>query len=95
MIYYELIFIVKLIYKNLKFKAENIFCFLVFNMIFFFIVTTSCGGEVGSNLTYVTNPDFPNLIDQPMNCSVVVKKIEPQVSQLRIDFLHFNIVRIF
>ncbi|KAF7995730.1 hypothetical protein HCN44_006837 [Aphidius gifuensis] len=55
------------------------------------VFTTSCGGEVGSNLTYVTNPDFPNLIDQPMNCSVVVKKIEPQVSQLRIDFLHFNI----
>ncbi|XP_015598807.1 uncharacterized protein LOC107269457 isoform X2 [Cephus cinctus] len=54
-------------------------------------VTTSCGGEIQNNLTYVTNPGFPNLIDQPMNCSIAIKKVEPQVSQLRIDFLHFNI----
>uniref|UniRef100_A0A0C9Q2N7 CUBN_4 protein n=1 Tax=Fopius arisanus TaxID=64838 RepID=A0A0C9Q2N7_9HYME len=55
------------------------------------VFTATCGNEVGNNLTYVTSPGFPNLIDQPMNCSVVIKKIEPQVSQLRIDFLHFNI----
>ncbi|XP_024942514.1 uncharacterized protein LOC107269457 isoform X3 [Cephus cinctus] len=55
------------------------------------IFTTSCGGEIQNNLTYVTNPGFPNLIDQPMNCSIAIKKVEPQVSQLRIDFLHFNI----
>ncbi|XP_008216930.1 uncharacterized protein LOC100120444 [Nasonia vitripennis] len=55
------------------------------------VFTASCGGEVQNNLTYVTSPGFPNLIDQAMNCSVLVKKIEQQVSQLRIDFLHFNI----
>ncbi|XP_048510341.1 uncharacterized protein LOC105692582 [Athalia rosae] len=55
------------------------------------IFTTSCGEEVQNNLTYVTNPGFPNLVDQSMNCSLTVKKIDPQVSQLRIDFLHFNI----
>ncbi|XP_011500041.1 PREDICTED: uncharacterized protein LOC105363925 [Ceratosolen solmsi marchali] len=54
-------------------------------------VTTSCGGEVQNNLTYVTSPGFPSLIDQPMNCSILVKKIDQQVSQLKIDFLHFNI----
>ncbi|XP_057321340.1 uncharacterized protein LOC130665088 isoform X1 [Microplitis mediator] len=55
------------------------------------VFTASCGGEVINNLTYVISPGFPNLIDQPMNCSVVIKKIESQVSQMRIDFIHFNI----
>ncbi|XP_051170638.1 uncharacterized protein LOC127287642 [Leptopilina boulardi] len=55
------------------------------------IFTTGCGGEVLNNLTYVTSPGFPNLIDQPMNCTVTIRKIEQQISQLRIDFLHFNI----
>jgi len=40
----------------------------------------------------VTSPGFPNLIDRPMNCSVVIRKIDTEVSQLRIDFDHFNIV---
>ena len=51
--------------------------------------------ETKKNLTYIISPGFPNLIDQPMNCSVVVKKIGRLVSQLRIDFLHFNIVSIY
>lgn len=57
-----------------------------------FLVTASCNNEVQNNLTYVTSPGFPNLIDRPMNCSVVVRKIDTEVSQLRIDFVHFNIV---
>ncbi|KAG9429120.1 hypothetical protein HZU67_09495 [Apis mellifera carnica] len=55
------------------------------------IFTASCEQEVQNNLTYVISPGFPNLIDWPMNCSVVVRKIDRQVSQLRIDFVHFNI----
>ncbi|XP_003400310.2 uncharacterized protein LOC100649350 [Bombus terrestris] len=55
------------------------------------IFTTTCEQEVQNNLTYVISPGFPNLIDWPMNCSVVVQKIDRQVSQLRIDFVHFNI----
>nr|XP_034178605.1 uncharacterized protein LOC117603502 isoform X1 [Osmia lignaria] len=55
------------------------------------IFTATCDQEVQNNLTYVTSPGFPNLIDWPMNCSVVVRKIDRQVSQLRIDFVHFNI----
>ncbi|XP_017796198.1 PREDICTED: uncharacterized protein LOC108577530 [Habropoda laboriosa] len=55
------------------------------------IFTASCEKEVQNNLTYVISPGFPNLIDWPMNCSVVVRKIDRQVSQLRIDFVHFNI----
>ncbi|XP_076241059.1 uncharacterized protein LOC143183427 [Calliopsis andreniformis] len=55
------------------------------------IFTTSCDQEVQNNLTYVTSPGFPNLIDGPMNCSVAVRKIDRQVNQLRIDFVHFNI----
>ncbi|EFN87535.1 uncharacterized protein LOC105192705 [Harpegnathos saltator] len=55
------------------------------------IFTASCDSEVQNNLTYVTSPGFPNLIDRPMNCSVVVRKIDTEVSQLRIDFVHFNI----
>ncbi|XP_071868245.1 uncharacterized protein [Bombus fervidus] len=55
------------------------------------IFTTTCGQKVQNNLTYVISPGFPNLIDWPMKCSVVVQKINRQVSQLRIDFVHFNI----
>ncbi|KOX72558.1 hypothetical protein WN51_02087 [Melipona quadrifasciata] len=55
------------------------------------IFTTTCEQKVQNNLTYVISPGFPNLIDWPMNCSVVVQKIDRQVSQLRIDFVHFNI----
>ncbi|XP_076388979.1 uncharacterized protein LOC100880264 [Megachile rotundata] len=55
------------------------------------IFTATCEQEVQNNLTYVISPGFPNLIDWPMNCSVVVQKIDRQVSQLRIDFVHFNI----
>ncbi|KAG7188960.1 hypothetical protein KM043_008558 [Ampulex compressa] len=55
------------------------------------IFTATCDEEVQNNLTYVTSPGFPNLIDWPMNCSVAVRKIDRQVSQLRIDFVHFNI----
>ncbi|XP_011868898.1 PREDICTED: uncharacterized protein LOC105562562 [Vollenhovia emeryi] len=55
------------------------------------IFTASCDSEVQNNLTYVTSPGFPNLIDRPMNCTVVVRKIDTEVSQLRIDFVHFNI----
>ncbi|CAD6232558.1 GSCOCG00006949001-RA-CDS [Cotesia congregata] len=55
------------------------------------VFTTGCGGEVINNLTYVVSPGFPNLVDQPLNCSVVIRKIESQVSQMRIDFIHFNI----
>ncbi|XP_076383717.1 uncharacterized protein LOC143260964 [Megalopta genalis] len=55
------------------------------------IFTAGCAEEVQNNLTYVISPGFPNLIDWPMNCSVAVKKIDRQVSQLRIDFVHFNI----
>ncbi|XP_072751590.1 uncharacterized protein [Anoplolepis gracilipes] len=55
------------------------------------IFTASCDNEVQNNLTYVTSPGFPNLIDRPMNCTVVVRKIDTEVSQLRIDFVHFNI----
>ncbi|XP_076679299.1 uncharacterized protein LOC143374762 [Andrena cerasifolii] len=55
------------------------------------IFMASCDEEVQNNLTYVISPGFPNLIDWPMNCSVVVRKIDRQVNQLRIDFVHFNI----
>ncbi|XP_077267261.1 uncharacterized protein LOC143900138 [Temnothorax americanus] len=55
------------------------------------IFTASCDNEVQNNLTYVTSPGFPNIIDRPMNCSVVVRKIDTEVSQLRIDLVHFNI----
>ncbi|EZA53674.1 hypothetical protein DMN91_007914 [Ooceraea biroi] len=55
------------------------------------VFTASCDNEVQNNLTYVTSPGFPNLIDRPMNCSVVVRRIDTEVSQLRIDFVHFNI----
>ncbi|XP_066588405.1 uncharacterized protein [Prorops nasuta] len=55
------------------------------------IFTVGCEEEVQNNSTYVISPGFPNLIESPINCSIKVRKIDKQVSQLRIDFDHFNI----
>lgn len=56
-------------------------------------VTATCSEEVINNITYFVNPDFPDLSKGMTSCELIVKKIEPEVAQLRLDFIHFTLVR--
>ncbi|XP_066252681.1 uncharacterized protein [Euwallacea similis] len=65
------------------------FCALGFGVCCVF--TATCGQEVANNLTYFVNPDYPDLTSGMSSCGVKVTKIESEVSQIRFDFIHFNL----
>ncbi|ENN71136.1 hypothetical protein YQE_12067, partial [Dendroctonus ponderosae] len=65
------------------------FCALGFGVCCVF--TATCDQEVINNLTYFVNPDFPDLTKGMSSCILNVKKIEPEISQIRLDFVHFNL----
>lgn len=48
--------------------------------------------EVYNNITYFVNPDFPDLSRGMSSCAVKVLKIDPEIAQIRLDFIHFNLV---
>merc|ERR1711899_657283 len=53
-----------------------------------------CGGTARENCTYIRNEDFPQtLTGNPENamCSFTVRKCDPDVCSLRLDFNTFNI----
>lgn len=56
------------------------------------LVTATCEQEVFNNLTYFVNPNYPDLTTGMSSCRVKVKKIDPEVVQIRFDFIHFNLV---
>jgi len=58
----------------------------------FATVTSSCNAEVANNVTYFVNPNFPGLLDDVGECSLRVKKISKDISQIRLDFVNFNLV---
>ncbi|RZC34751.1 uncharacterized protein BDFB_001026, partial [Asbolus verrucosus] len=55
------------------------------------VFTATCNQEVHNNITYFVNPDFPDLSKNMNECSLAVKKIDPEIAQLRLDFIHFNL----
>ncbi|GLV34912.1 uncharacterized protein CBL_09392 [Carabus blaptoides fortunei] len=55
------------------------------------VFTASCNKEVFNNITYFVNPDFPSLSRDMKKCTLKVKKIDPEISQFRLDFLHFHL----
>ncbi|KAB0793699.1 hypothetical protein PPYR_13319 [Photinus pyralis] len=55
------------------------------------IFTTTCNSEVFNNLTYFVNPHFPDLSTGMTSCSTTIKKIDPEIAQYRLDFIHFNL----
>ncbi|KAK7602453.1 hypothetical protein V9T40_008042 [Parthenolecanium corni] len=57
------------------------------------VFTAGCGSEINNNITYFTNPNFPGLLNDIGECSVVIKKTAPDISQIRLDFLHFNLAQ--
>lgn len=52
----------------------------------------SCGAEVANNITYFVNPDYPRISRQMTGCEIKIKKIDPDISQFRLDFIHFHLV---
>ncbi|XP_073985894.1 uncharacterized protein [Rhodnius prolixus] len=55
------------------------------------VFAVSCGAEVENNISYFVNPGFPGLTTESKECSIKVKKMAPDVTQIRVDFLHFNV----
>jgi hypothetical protein len=56
-------------------------------------VTATCGADIINNMTYFVSPAFPALSRDAAVCSVQIQKVAPSISQLRLDFVHFNLVR--
>ncbi|XP_054267082.1 uncharacterized protein LOC128989235 [Macrosteles quadrilineatus] len=55
------------------------------------VFTATCGDEIVNNITYFMSPDFPSLTRANQTCSVKVKKMDAEISQIRLDFVHFNL----
>jgi hypothetical protein len=55
-------------------------------------VTATCGADIINNITYFVSPMFPALSRDVAACSVKIQKVDPSISQLRLDFIHFNLV---
>lgn len=66
----------------------------IYNMfIFGTTVTATCDQEVFNNITYIVSPSFPSLMTRDIkNCTLKIKMISAEVSQLRLDFVHFSMV---
>lgn len=59
----------------------------------FILVTATCDQEVFNNITYIVSPNFPALMANDIqNCKIKIKMISSDVSQLRLDFVHFSMV---
>ncbi|KAL1117664.1 hypothetical protein AAG570_003979 [Ranatra chinensis] len=55
------------------------------------VFTATCDEEIENNVTYFVNPDFPGLTQQSGECIIKIKKIASDISQIRLDFTHFNL----
>ncbi|RZF34570.1 hypothetical protein LSTR_LSTR006955 [Laodelphax striatellus] len=66
-------------------------CALGFGVCCVFIA--SCDAEISNNVTYFVSPEFPGLTKTAQPCSIKVKKIAPEISQIRLDFVHFNLAQ--
>nr|XP_023015541.1 uncharacterized protein LOC111505031 [Leptinotarsa decemlineata] len=65
------------------------FCALGFGVCCVF--TATCNQEANNNITYFVNPDFPDLTRDMSSCALTVRKIDEDIAQLRLDFIHFNL----
>lgn len=57
------------------------------------LVETTCDQEVYNNITYFVSPKFPALMPSDKEkCSIKIKLVSDDISQIRLDFLHFTLV---
>ncbi|XP_055685628.1 uncharacterized protein LOC129791461 [Lutzomyia longipalpis] len=65
-------------------------CALGFGVCCVFIAT--CDQEVFNNITYIVSPSFPaSLARDVKSCKLKIKMIDEDISQLRFDFIHFQL----
>ncbi|XP_024081446.1 uncharacterized protein LOC106665445 [Cimex lectularius] len=55
------------------------------------VFTATCGAVVENNIVYFINPGFPGLTQGSQECTLLIKKLAPEVTQFRLDFIHFNL----
>eukprot|EP00095_Tigriopus_kingsejongensis_P009694 snap_masked-scaffold84_size396325-processed-gene-2.16 protein:Tk09694 transcript:snap_masked-scaffold84_size396325-processed-gene-2.16-mRNA-1 annotation:"conserved hypothetical protein" len=54
-------------------------------------LVSSGGATINQNCTYIRNPNFPNAYDSTSQVSYTIRKCDPRVCQLRLDFESFSI----
>lgn len=58
-----------------------------------FTVETTCDQEVYNNITYFVSPKFPAIMPHDKeHCSINIKLMSDDISQIRLDFVHFTLV---
>lgn len=56
----------------------------------------TCNEEIKNNITYFVSSNFPALLPQDVtSCGIKINPVSPDISQLRLDFMHFALVSIF
>lgn len=51
----------------------------------------TCDQEIKNNITYFISPNFPAIMPRnAQSCNLKIKMIHPDISQLRLDFVHFT-----
>ena len=53
----------------------------------------TCGGSSSYNNTYFTSPNYPTTFNGGSTCSVTIKRCNPDICQIRIDFLTFKLAQ--
>ncbi|KAL9927628.1 uncharacterized protein ACN427_001720 [Glossina fuscipes fuscipes] len=56
------------------------------------IFVANCNETITNNMTYLTSPNFPSFMTENFtDCSLRVRLLNDDISQLRIDFYHFTL----
>lgn len=53
----------------------------------------TCDQDIYNNITYFVNPHFPDPDINMTECKLKLRKIDDEISQIRLEFIHFNLVR--
>ncbi|KAF5299667.1 hypothetical protein FQA39_LY11462 [Lamprigera yunnana] len=57
------------------------------------VVQVTCGATSSNNNTYFSNPLFPSTFTGASVCTLTVQRCNPDICQIRIDFLNFNLAQ--
>ncbi|KRT82815.1 CUB domain-containing protein [Oryctes borbonicus] len=55
------------------------------------VFTATCDQDIYNNITYFVNPHFPDPDVNMTECNLKLRKIDEEISQIRLDFIHFNL----
>jgi hypothetical protein len=61
--------------------------------LFYISVQITCGGSSSYNNTYFISPDFPSPYTGGSTCTVTIQRCNPDICQIRIDFLTFSLAQ--